>query len=87
MDIYQLFHLHLLRIHVLFSSVLVKPAICAKAKSKGGPDGLPPIFINPHMLKVILIMFVLKGGVKLSPRDISASRLARNKIPTVTPMV
>jgi len=35
------------------------------------------------MLKVILVTFVLKGvGVKLPPRGISASRLARNKIPT-----
>jgi len=36
---------------------------------------------NPHMLKVILVTFVLKGD-KTTPRDISASRLARNKIPT-----
>jgi len=37
------------------------------------------------MLKVILVTFVLKG-VKLPPRGISASRLARNKIPTATTM-
>jgi len=37
------------------------------------------------MLKVILVTFVLRG-VKLPPRGISASRLARNKIPTATPM-
>jgi len=41
--------------------------------------------LNPHMLKVILVTFVLKGG-KTTPRGISASRLARNKIPTATPM-
>jgi len=33
--------------------------------------------------KFILVTFVLKGGVKLPPRAISASRLARNKIPYV----
>jgi len=40
------------------------------------------------MLKFILVTFVMKGGggVKLPPRGISASRLARNKIPTATPM-
>ena len=39
------------------------------------------------MLTVILLTFVLKGGGgKLPPSDISASRLARNKIPTATPM-
>jgi len=37
------------------------------------------------MLKVILVTFVLKRG-KTTPRGISASRLARNKIPTATPM-
>jgi len=40
---------------------------------------------NPHMVKVILVTFVLKGG-KTTPRVITASRLARNKIPTATPM-
>ena len=39
------------------------------------------------MLKVILLTFVLKGrGGKTTPRCISASRLARNKIPTATAM-
>jgi len=42
--------------------------------------------VNLHMLKVILVTFVLKGEVKLPPRGISASRLARNKILTATPM-
>jgi len=42
--------------------------------------------LNPHMLKFILMTFVLKGGVKLPP-GISASRLARNKIPTANPHV
>jgi len=37
------------------------------------------------MLKVILMTFVLKGG-KTTPRGISASRQARNKIPTAAPM-
>jgi Reverse transcriptase (RNA-dependent DNA polymerase) len=33
--------------NVTFTSVLVKRAMCKlKAKSKGGPDGLPPIFIK-----------------------------------------
>ena len=37
------------------------------------------------MLKVISLTFVLKGvGGKTTPRCISASRLARNKIPTAT---
>jgi len=36
------------------------------------------------MLKVILVTFVLKGG-KTTPQGISASRLARNKIPKATP--
>ena len=40
--------------------------------------------VNPRMLKVILLTFVLKGG-KTIPRCISASRLARNKNPTATP--
>jgi len=43
------------------------------------------IIVNPHLLKVILVMSVLKGG-KTTPRGFSASRLARNKIPTATPM-
>jgi len=38
------------------------------------------------MLKVILVTFVLRWGVKLPSRGISASRLARNKIPTATHM-
>jgi len=39
------------------------------------------------MLKVILVTFVLKGRrVKLPRRGISASKIARNKIPTATPM-
>ena len=39
--------------------------------------------VNPHTMKVILLTLVLKEeGVKLSPRCISASKLARNKIPT-----
>jgi len=42
------------------------------------------------MLKLIFVTFVLKGVgvklVKLSPRGISASRLARNKVPTATLM-
>ena len=43
--------------------------------------------LSPHMLKVILLTFVLKGGGgKTSPRCISASRLARNKIPTASRM-
>jgi len=37
------------------------------------------------MLKIILVTFLLKG-VKLPPRGISASRLARNKISMATPM-
>ena len=41
---------------------------------------------NPHMLKVILLTFVLKGGGKTTLRCISASRLAWNKIPTATLM-
>jgi len=40
---------------------------------------------NPHMLKVIFVPFVLKWG-ETTPRDISASGLARNKIPTAIPM-
>ena len=44
------------------------------------------LVINPHMLKVILLTSVLRGGVKLPPRCISASRLARNDIPTTNPM-
>jgi len=36
------------------------------------------------MLKVIFVTFVLKGEVKQPTRGISASRLARNKIPTAT---
>jgi len=40
--------------------------------------------INPHMLKVILVTFVLKGGGKTTPRGISASRLTRNNISTAT---
>jgi len=43
------------------------------------------------MLKLIFVTVVLKGVgvklVKLSPRGISASRLARNKVPTATPMI
>jgi len=39
------------------------------------------------MLKVILVTFVLRAErVKLHPRDITASRLDRNKIQTATPM-
>ena len=38
------------------------------------------------MLKGILLTFVLKGRDKTTPRCISASRLARNKIQTATPM-
>jgi len=38
------------------------------------------------MLKVILVTFVLKGGDKITPRGIPASRLTKNKIPTATPM-
>jgi len=41
--------------------------------------------VSPHMLKVILVTFLFKGG-KTTPRGILASRLARNKIPTATPM-
>jgi len=36
------------------------------------------------MLKVILVTFVLKGVGETTPRGISASRLARNKISTAT---
>jgi len=38
------------------------------------------------MLKVILVTFVSKGSGETTPRGISASRLARNKLPTATPM-
>ena len=41
-------------------------------------------FVNPHMLKVILLTFVLKR--ELYPRCITASRLAMDKIQTTTPM-
>jgi len=41
---------------------------------------------NPHMLKAILVRFVLKGGKTTPPRGISASRLAGNEIPRATPM-
>jgi len=41
---------------------------------------------NCHLLKVILVKFLVKGGGKTTPRGISASRLARNKIPTTTRM-
>jgi len=37
------------------------------------------------MLKVILVTFMLKGAGKTTPRGISASKLARNTIPTATP--
>jgi len=43
-------------------------------------------FLNPQMLKVILVTFLLKVGVKLIPRGISACRLARNKTPKATHM-
>jgi len=33
------------------------------------------------------VTFVLKRGVKTTPRGISAARLARNKIPTAIPHV
>jgi len=42
--------------------------------------------INPHILTVILVTFVLKGGGKTIPMGISASRLAKNKMSTATPM-
>ena len=41
-----------------------------------------PARFNPHMLKVILLTFVLKGEGKTNPQEyISVSRLARKKIP------
>jgi len=38
------------------------------------------------MLKVILVTFVLKKRGTTTPRSISASRLARNKMPTSASM-
>jgi len=44
------------------------------------------VYINPHMLKVILVTFVLKGG-ETTPRGTTKNyRLKRCKIPTATPM-
>jgi len=43
------------------------------------------ILVNRHMLKVILVTFVFEGGLNY-PQGISASRQARNNIPTATPI-
>jgi len=66
------------QLYISVSCHLVCNGINIILKNDGG---LYLCFFNPHMLKVILVTFVLKG-VKLSSRGISASILARNKIPT-----
>jgi len=49
-------------------------------------DQMLVLVILAHMLKVILLTFVLKGLCYPSDASHSASRLARNKILTTTPL-